>query len=104
MAIENHNNTSKIKQKELPIAVVGSKIATIGNADIAADDNKYSEVQNIIGRGHHADALHLEGHRKSGRDIFVTDDNDFLSKKAALFKTLGIRVATVDEIDELTQI
>jgi len=98
--IENHRETRKIQNKEPPVAVIGSKITTIGNSVTAPTNNKFAPLQRIIGKQHHADILHLERHIESGRDFFITDDNDFLSKREELSRELGIRILTVDEIEQ----
>ena len=101
VSIENHLGTNKITKKEIALAVIGSPHATIGNSVIASSVNKYSEIRGVIGREHHADILHLERHLNSGRDYFLTDDNDFLTKKEELFEQFGVKVVTVDELEAL---
>jgi len=61
----------------------------------------YSEIRQILGKEHHADILHLERHYNSGRDYFVTDDNDFLAKRIELDEALGLKIVTVNELEEL---
>ena len=103
VAIENHKNTRKIKNKQLPTALIGSKFATIGNSVIASETNKFHHLQSIVGKEHHADILHLERHLESDRDYFVTDDNDFLSKREMLFDQLGVQIVTVEELEDLVK-
>ena len=99
--IENHIHTRKIQKKEMPIAVIGSPHAKIGNAVVAGNKNLHSEIRQILGKEHHADILHLERHYNSGRDYFVTDDNDFLAKRLELDEALGLKIVTVNELEEL---
>lgn len=101
VSIENHTNTKRIKDKEPPLAVIGSKFATIGNSVIGSSANSYSKLQQIIGKAHHADILHIERHLESGRDCFVTDDQDFLSKRDELASELNLRIVTVQEMEQL---
>lgn len=96
--IEGFEDTKKVKKKELPIAVIDSPFGLIGRSVIAADDNKYQAIQQIVGKQNHGDCLHLERHISSGRDLFVTDDNDFLSCREELDKVLGIIVLSVTEL------
>ncbi len=100
VAIEGFEDTNKITRKELPIAVIDSKFATIGNCVIAADDTPYSKIGRVIGKHNHGDCLHLERHISSGRDVFVTDDNDFLSKKAELHQYFGVNIQTVEDLEK----
>jgi len=99
VSIEGIEDTKKITNQQLPIAVFDSKFATIGNCVIAADDTPYSEIQRIIGKHNHGDCLHLERHISSGRDVFVTDDNDFLSKRGDLQQRFGVTIKTVEELE-----
>ncbi|GHA54874.1 hypothetical protein GCM10008927_20870 [Amylibacter ulvae] len=98
VAIEGIEKNKKISNKELPIAVIGSAFFKIGSAKIASVDTAYTKIQKIIGKPHHGDVLYLEGHISSGRDIFVTDDNDFLSKRDVLQDEFNIVIKTTSEL------
>lgn len=98
VAIEGFEDTGKIPNKALPIGVIGSKFGLIGSCVIAADDNKYHAIQKIVDRQNHGDCLHLQRHIESGRDVFVTDDNDFLSCRDQLAEAFGVTILTVVEL------
>ncbi|MBO9436292.1 hypothetical protein J7394_18880 [Ruegeria sp. R13_0] len=100
--IEAVVTTKKIKpeRKSLPTGFIDSPFATIGNAKIASDETPFERINAILGRGHHADALHLEDHIVSGRDLFATSDTDFLKHRKQLEKEFKIRIMTAQEIVE----
>lgn len=96
--IENMIGNKKIKRKDLPIAVIDSPHATIGNSVIAANDTRYNEISTAMTKDNHGDALHLDGHIRSKRDVFVTDDNDFLLRRGALEEKFCISIKTSEEV------
>ncbi|WP_170574983.1 hypothetical protein [Ruegeria atlantica] len=100
--IEAVKTTKKIdaERKRLPTMIIGSPLATIGNAKIASDETPYKRINAILGRGHYADALHLEDHIVSGRDLFATSDTDFLKHREQLEVEFNIRIMTAQEIVE----
>lgn len=104
--IEAAVSTKKIPnaRKRLPTVIIGSQFATIGekpgNAKIASDETPYQRINEILGPGHHADALHLEDHIVSGRDLFATSDTDFLKHRDQLQSEFSIRIMTAQEIIE----
>ena len=55
LAIEGFENTPKIKNKELQIAVIGSKFAKIGQSAIASNHTPYKVIQSLIGKENHGD-------------------------------------------------
>ena len=79
LGIEGFEDTKKLRNKELPIAIINSPFGLIGHSLSAADDTSYALIEKIVGKQNHGDCLHLERHIASKRDVFVTDDNDFLS-------------------------
>ncbi len=91
----------KVKNKDVPLAVSSSPHSTIENTVIAADDTIYPELSKFMTKNNHGDAMHLDGHIRSGRDLFVTDDNDFLSCKKELFEKFGIQIKTSIEVAEM---
>lgn len=101
VAIEELKHTKRIsnQNKEKPMGVWGSPHAKWGEAVWGSETSSFKEIQKIIGKENHADVLHLERHVNSGRDYFVTNDNDFLKHRAVLEKTFAIRITTVDELE-----
>ena len=100
VSIEGFEDSNKVKRQHMPVAVWGSKHGTFDNSVWAADDTPYERIQEVIGKHNHGDCLHLERHISSGRDIFVTDDNDFLSKRLELEREFNIVIRTTDEIEK----
>lgn len=98
--IENHQVSSKIRHKEFPIMVFDSPFGLIDQCVIAADDTSYFRLLEVFGnqQQHHADILHLERHIESKRDIFATEDNDFLSRRSQLEAEFGIKIMTPSEL------
>jgi hypothetical protein len=88
------------KNQEPPIAVWDSPLAGWDKSVWASDDSKYSKIERIVGRQNHGDCLHLERHIESKRDVFVTDDNDFLSCRHQLSEEFGVNILTVAELTE----
>ncbi|WP_323775974.1 hypothetical protein [Leisingera sp.] len=101
IAIEGMEDNRKVSQKHLPTAVVDSPFAKIGSAVIASDENLYFPISKAMTRDNHGDALHLEGHLRDGRDVFVTDDNDFLSRRDELEAEFGVTIKTADELAQM---
>ena len=98
VAIEGFEDTRKLKNKEPPVAVWDSPLTTWDNSAWASEDSSYEEIEKIVGRQNHGDCLHLERHIESGRDVFVTDDNDFLSCRDRLAEAFGVTILTVTEL------
>ncbi|MDW3118977.1 MAG: hypothetical protein R8G60_15265 [Roseovarius pacificus] len=89
----------RFRTKEPPVGVYGSKFSTWDNCVFAGENSSYPEVEKIIGKHNHGDCLHLERHIASGRDVFVTDDNDFLSKRTLLEERFEICILTIEELE-----
>jgi hypothetical protein len=98
VAIEGHEDNRKLSNKTLASAFVGSLFATIGNCKIVPNETPKKEIEEIIGSQHHGDVLHFLDHLLSERDVFVTDDNDFLSKRTALEERFRTKVRTAAEL------
>ena len=49
------------------------------------------DIKSIIGASHRRDVLHVDSAHKTGCKIFITVDNDILSKKEELEPLLGMR-------------
>lgn len=96
------NETKKVKDKIGPVGVWGHFKWDDGSV-WASDDNKYSEICEIIGKNNIQDARKLEAHIRSGNDCFVTEDNDFLSKKDWLKHELGVEVITPQELVKMIE-
>jgi predicted nucleic acid-binding protein len=99
--IENHKQTDKVQRKENPIGIYGGKFSFYGEVVYAADDTPLTSLEEIIGKRHHADVLHLESHVQSGRDYFITEDTDFLKKRRDLKNAHGTTILTPEELVEL---
>ncbi len=50
------------------------------------------DIKSIIGASHRRDVLHVDSAYKTGCKIFITVDNDILSKKEELEPLLGMRI------------
>ncbi|MFZ1661119.1 MAG: hypothetical protein WAT77_04105 [Paracoccaceae bacterium] len=98
VAIEGFEDTGKLRNKEPPVAVWDSPLAGWDNSVWGSDDSRYEEIEKIVGRQNHGDCLHLERHIEIGRDVFVTDDNDFLSCRDQLAEAFGVTILTVVEL------
>lgn len=98
MNIESAIGNKRLNRKDMPLAVIGSPHSTIGNCVIAADNTIWADISAVMTRDNHGDAMQLEGHIRSGRDIFVTDDKDFLNRRDALKKKFGVTVKSTQEI------
>lgn len=96
--IENMTDNKKMKRKHMPLAVLDSPHSTIGNCVIASNETIWPEVSAAMTKGNHGDAMQLEGHIRSGRDVFVTDDRDFLSRRDRLKEQFGVTVKSTEEI------
>jgi hypothetical protein len=96
--IESAIDNKRLKRKDMPLAVIGSPHSTIGNSIIAADDTIWPDISAAMTKDNHGDAMQLEGHIRSGRDIFVTDDKDFLERRGALREKFGVTVKSTQEI------
>lgn len=99
--IESAIDNRKLKRKDMPLAVVDSPHSTIGNCVIAADDTIWPNISNAMTKDNNGDAMQLDGHIRSGRDIFVTDDKDFLKRRDALKQKFGVTVKSTQEIAEM---
>ncbi|PWE28762.1 hypothetical protein DDZ14_18830 [Maritimibacter sp. 55A14] len=82
----------------MPHAFIGSRFATIGNSKIVPNETPKKEIEEIVGRQHHGDVLHFLDHLTSGRDVFVTEDNDFLSKRTTLEERFKTKIRTTEEL------
>jgi hypothetical protein len=100
VSIEGFEDTKKLKNQEPPIAVWDSPLGGWDKSVWASDDSKYSDIERIVGKQNHGDCLHLERHIESKRDVFVTDDNDFLSCRHQLSEEFGVTILTVGELKE----
>jgi len=96
--MESMITNKKIKSKDRPIAVFDSPHSTYGNARYAADDTVYPSVSKAMTKDNHGDAIQLEGHLHSGRDVFVTDDRDFLDRRDKLFEEFGAVIRSTEEV------
>ena len=101
VAIEGHEDNRKLPNKTLPYTFIGSPFSRIGRCKIAPAETPKEEIEKIIGRQHHGDVIHFLDHVLSERDIFVTDDNDFLSKRDILEERFKTKILTVDEFLEI---
>ena len=99
--IESAIGNKKLKKKDKPLAVIGSRHSIIGNSVIAADDTIWPDISAAMTKDNHGDAMQLDGHIRSGRDIFVTDDKDFLKRRDALKKKFGVTVNSTQEIAKM---
>ena len=99
--LENGRENKKIKRKILPVMVWGH--ARWGEAVRADKDCYFDEISEIIGKDGIADAMHLEAHLRSEHDVFVTEDNDFLSKRDQLSAAFGCGIMTPEELAEMLQ-
>lgn len=99
--IENMQKNRRITSKDMPLAVFDSPHSTFGNSVFASNDTNYLAISKAMTRTNHGDAMQLEGHIRSGRDVFVTDDNDFLSRRAALKEEFGVEIKSTDEIQSM---
>jgi len=99
--IENMIDNKKLKRKHMPLAVFDSPHSTFGNSVIAANDTIWPEVAAAMTKDNHGDAMQLEGHIRSGRDVFVTDDRDYLDRRDRLKEQFGVTVKSTEEIAEL---
>lgn len=100
VAIEGNEKTRGVVRKEHPIGVTDSKFALIGECAIAGNNNHYKAIQDILGMQNHGDILHLERHIESRRDVFVTDDNDFLCCRERLAERFGVLILSCDELEK----
>lgn len=98
VAIEGHEDNRKLTNKVLAPGFIESPFSTIGNCKIVPNETPRNEIEDIIGREHHGDVIHFLDHLVSGRDVFVTDDNDFLSNRDALEERFGTMIRTLDEL------
>lgn len=99
--IESMTSNKKMKRKDMPIAVFDSPHSTFDNCVFAANNTIYSDVSTAMTKDNHGDAMQLEGHIRSGRDIFVTDDGDFLDRRDALRERFGVKIKSTNEIAEM---
>jgi hypothetical protein len=100
VAIEGIEDTSKLKNQEPPVGVWDSPHAKWGAAVWSGENSKYKEIEQIVGKQNHGDCLHLERHIESKRDVFVTDDNDFLRCRDRLMSAFGVTILTVAELEK----
>jgi len=99
--IESAIDNKKLTRKDMPLAVFDSPHSTFDNCVIASDDTIWPDISAAMTKDNHGDAMQLEGHIRSGRDIFVTDDKDFLNRRDALREKFGVTVKSTREIAEM---
>ncbi|MCG7572159.1 hypothetical protein MHM39_01120 [Phaeobacter sp. CNT1-3] len=99
--IESAINNKKLKRKDMPLAVINSPHSSIEGSIIAADDTIWPDILAAMTKDNHGDAMQLEGHIRSGRDIFVTDDKDILERRNVLKQRFGVTVKSTQEIVEM---
>ena len=97
--LENGRENRKIPNKMKPIGVWGH--SRWGESVWPSEDCLYDEIRQIIGKRNVGDAMHLEAHIRSGNDVFVTEDNDFLSKRDELNAEFGCEIMTPDELTDM---
>lgn len=90
-----------MKRKDRPIGVYDSPHSTYDNCVYAADDTIWPDISAAMTKDNHSDAMQLEGHIRSGRDIFVTDDMDFWKRRDALKESFGVTVKSTQQIVEM---
>lgn len=102
ISLENGSG-NKIKEKLAPVMVWD--VSKWGDGSVmAAEDNVFNEILEVVGNGNVQDARHLEAHYRAGNDYFVTEDHDdIISKKNKLFDQFSIKVVTSDELDMLAR-
>ncbi|MEQ9568129.1 MAG: hypothetical protein RLN85_20345, partial [Pseudomonadales bacterium] len=100
VAIEGNQKARGKINKELPMAVLDSPFALLDQCVLGDDDTHFKEIEETIGKHNHGDVLHLERHLNSGRDLFVTDDRDFLDCRKTLCERFGVTVLSCSEIQE----
>ncbi len=93
--VQRETDVKKIKNKIKPTGVYG--LVKYGQATHGRT-MYYKEILKIIGRNNAGDALNLDTHIKSGNDIFVTEDTDFLNYRTELFKKFSVVIHTPSEL------
>lgn len=96
--IEGITQNRKATNKHPPTATIDGRFGFIGSSAITDDGSRLNRIERIIGAGNHGDVAHFEAHLRGKRDVFVTDDNDFLSKRQELEDTFGTRILTTSEL------
>lgn len=96
--VNSENYTKKIS-KRIPAALVWD-VSTWDGPDVFTDGEAYDMVRNIIGKDKIEDARKLEAHIRARNDYFITEDRDFLDKRNALKKELGVVIYTPTELNE----
>lgn len=85
--IRNENISNKIEYNAPAPFVLD--ISQLDSGDYPVDDNSrenFDLIAEIIGKHNLEDVRKLVAHIDSGNDIFLTEDNDFLSNKDRLSK------------------
>ena len=100
VGIEGLEDNKRLQQKELPIAIVGGEFSKIGTSKIAAARTPYEALRTEFSL-QEGDALHFEAHVQSGRDVFCTEDNDFLEQREKLQAAFRTTILTPEELREL---
>jgi hypothetical protein len=98
---ENGRENRKAKVKQNPTAVWDQ---TNWDEMVWADEEDvfFEGLKTLLGANHIKDCIQLEAHHKSGRDYFVSEDkDDILSRKEELEELFGIKVLTLDELEEV---
>lgn len=96
--MESALTSGKINNKQMPLAVIESPHSTIGNCVISSNETIFKEISIAMTKANHGDAMQLEGHIRSGRDIFVTGDKDFLERRGELYKIFGVKIKSTEEV------
>ncbi|NVK15603.1 MAG: hypothetical protein HWE35_15640 [Rhodobacteraceae bacterium] len=97
-SIERITPNRKATNKHLPTAILDSPFSVLDGCVIAEDDTPLHAIRDIIGAEHKGDVVHLEAHLRDRRDVFVTDDNDFLSMREELESRFGMTIKTTAEL------
>jgi len=97
--LENGRENRKVKQKIKPIGVWGH---SRWGESVWADKNDpaYEQILAIVGHDNVKDAMHLEAHLRSGNDVFVTEDTDFLKNRRALEAQFACTILTPAELKD----
>lgn len=94
------NETCKVKNKILPTAIFG--YSEYGACELAGA-GVYEEILEVIGKENFGDAVKLDTHIRNNFDYFITEDNDFLSKREVLKEKFGVQILTPEELKRLCQ-
>jgi hypothetical protein len=100
--LEGGRENKKVINKVFPIGVCNHSRwdESVWGSD---DDNTYDEIREIIGKDKIEDAMYLEAHIRNGHEYFVTEDNDFLSKRNILKEKFRVNIITPEGLQEKCQ-